>query len=119
MSNLRRDHDFLLDIEEAIERILTYTTNMNWAGYFRDHKTQDAVVRNLEVMGEATKNLSDAFLETHPNIPWRDMAGTRDRLTHHYFGINQEIVWQIIQQDLPGLKIQIEQVMREFSEGDS
>ena len=85
MSKIRRDHDFLLDIEDAIGRILEYTTGMNWGGYLRDYKTQDAVVRNLEVIGEATKNL----------------------------------VWQIVEQDLPVLKSQIEQVIREFPEGDS
>lgn len=119
MSKIRRDHDFLEDIEDAIGRILEYTRGMNWDGYLRDYKTQDAVVRNLEVIGEATKNLSDDFQGQHPDIPWQDMAGTRDRLTHHYFGINLEIVWQIIKQDLPGLKSQIEQVIHEFPEGDS
>ncbi len=92
---------------------------MNWDAYLRDHKTQDAVVRNLEVIGEATKNLSDEFLGRHPGIPWRDMAGTRDRLTHHYFGINQEIVWQIVEHDLPGLKGQISQVLHADFGGSS
>lgn len=61
------------------------------------------MVRNLEVIGEATKNISDEFRDQHPDIPWRDTAGTRDRLTHHHFGINQEIVWHIVEHDLPGL----------------
>jgi uncharacterized protein with HEPN domain len=110
----RRERDFLLDIEDAIRRILEYTAGMNWDEYLKDYKTQDAVVRNLEVIGEATKNLSDEFLNQHPGIPWREMAGTRDRLTHHYFGINQEIVWQIVKYDLPGLKGQIEELIRDF-----
>jgi uncharacterized protein with HEPN domain len=117
MSKIRRNYEFLQDIEDAIERILEYTNGMNWDGYLRDHKTQDAVVRNLEVIGEATKNLSDDFRGQHPEIPWQDMAGTRDRLTHHYFGINQEIVWQIIEQNLPGLVSQIKQVIGEFPGG--
>lgn len=119
MSKSRRNRDFLLDIQDAIEHILEYTTGMDWDEFVRDHKTQDAVVRNMEVIGEATKNLSDDFHEHHPDIPWQDMAETRDRLTHHYLGINQEIVWQIIEQDLPGLKNQIEQVIHEFPERDS
>jgi uncharacterized protein with HEPN domain len=77
MSSYRRERDFLLDIEDAISRILEYTAGMNWDEYLRDYKTQDAVVRKLEVIGEATKNLSDEFREQHPDIPWRDMAGTR------------------------------------------
>ena len=90
---------------------------MNWDEYLGDIKTQDAVVRNLEVIGEATKSLSDDIRSQHPEVPWRDMMGTRDRLTHHYFGINQEIVWQIIEHDLPGLQNQIVQVIRIFQSG--
>ena len=119
MPKNRREQDFLLDIEDAIRRILEYTASSTWDEYLRDYKTQDAVVRNLEVIGEATKNLSEEFRNQHPDIPWRDMAGTRDRLTHHYFGINQEIVWQSVEHDLPGLKGQIEQVIRETHGGDS
>ena len=66
MSKNRRERDFLLDIEDAINRILEYTAGMNWDEYLRDYKTQDAVVRNLEVIGEATKNLSDEFRDQHP-----------------------------------------------------
>lgn len=119
MSNLRRDGDFLSDIQDAIQRILEYTANMKWDEYLRDYKTQDAVVRNLEVVGEATKNLSNCLKDQHPGIPWKEMAGTRDRLTHHYFGVNQEIVWQIVEHDLPELYKQIKQVFRDFSEGES
>jgi len=119
MSKSGRDIDFLHDIEDAITRALEYTNGLTWDGYLQDHKTQDAVVRNMEVLGEATKNLSDEFREQYPDIPWRDMSGTRDRLIHHYFGINQEIVWQIVQQDLPGLKKKIEQLISEFPMGDS
>jgi uncharacterized protein with HEPN domain len=118
MSKFRRDYDFLLDIQDALQRILEYTTGMNWDTYLKDHKTQDAVIRNLEVIGEATKSLSDTLLSQHPGIPWRDMAGTRDRLMHHYFGVNQEIIWQIIEQDLPALKSQIEQVIHDLLAGD-
>ncbi len=118
MSKNWREQDFLLDTEYAINRILEYTAGMNWDEYLGDHKTQDAVIRNLVVFGEATKNLSDELRDQHPAIPWRDMAGTRDRLMLHYFGVNQEIVWQIIEQDLPGLKSQIEQVIHDLSTGD-
>jgi uncharacterized protein with HEPN domain len=113
MSKSRREQDFLQDIEDAIRRILEYTADMDWDQYLTDYKTQDAVVRNLEVIGEATKNLSDEFRGQHPAVPWREMAGTRDRLTHLYFGINQEIVWQIVEHDLPVLRDRIEQVIRE------
>jgi uncharacterized protein with HEPN domain len=92
MFNARRDADFLLDIQDAIQCVLGYTVGMNWEAYIVDYKTQDAVVHNLEVIGEATKNISDNLRAQYPSIPWKDMASTRDRLVHHYFGINQEIV---------------------------
>jgi uncharacterized protein with HEPN domain len=62
--------------------------------------------------------LSDEFRAKYPEIPWQEMAGTRDRLMHHYFGINQEIVWQIVEKDLPDLKKQIEQAINEFPDTD-
>ncbi len=119
MSKTSRELDSLRDNEDAIQRILDYIEGLTWEVYLKDYKTQDAVVRNLEVIGEATKHLSDELRLSHPDIPWRDMAGTRDRLTHHYFGINQEIVWQIIAQDLPPLQSQIKIAIDQFIEGTS
>ena len=69
----------------------------------RDRKTQDAVVRNLEVIGEASKKVGSNFKREHPDVPWKEMAGLRDRLIHDYFGINYEIVWNIAATELPGL----------------
>ena len=118
MCKIRRDLDFLRDIQEAIDRALAYTNGLDWDEYLQDHKTQDAVARNLEVLGEAAKNLSEDLRNRYPSVPWRVVAGTRDRLIHHYFGINQEIVWQIVRQDLPELQRQIMQVIREVSTGE-
>jgi uncharacterized protein with HEPN domain len=119
MSKSRRNLDYLLDIQDAIERALEYTNGLTWDEYLHDNKTQDAVVRNLEVLGETTKNISDDLRIEYPAVPWRDMSGTRDRLVHHYFGISQEIVWQIVQKDLPGLKQQIANMISEISAGDA
>jgi len=109
----RRDKDFLLDIQEAVERIIRYTAGLSHDQFLRDTKTQDAVVRNLEVIGEATKNLSDAFVQAHPQIPWRNLAGLRDKLIHHYFGISWGIVWTIISEQLPELLAQIDRIVQE------
>jgi uncharacterized protein with HEPN domain len=114
MSKYRRNLDYLYDIQDAIERALDYTKNMSWEEYLGDKKTQDAVVRTLEVMGEATKNLTANFRNQYSHIPWREMSGTRDRLIHQYFGVNQEIVWQIIERDLPKLNITIAKLIQEF-----
>jgi uncharacterized protein with HEPN domain len=72
---------------EAIQRTLEYTGNITWQEFLVDHKIQDAVIRNLEVIGEATKKISDNVYNSNPEIPWRDITGTRDRLAHYYFGL--------------------------------
>ena len=107
----RRDQDYLGDIREAMQRIATYTASLTYEQFMKDIKTQDAVVRNLEVIGEATKNLSSHLRETCPQIPWKDLAGVRDKLIHHYFGISYEIVWQIVKEELPGLLPQIDDIL--------
>ncbi len=119
MSKIRRDLDYLRDIDEAIGRILEYTSGLTWVKYLSDIKTQDAVVHNLEIIGEATKSLSEDIRSQHPEVPWRDMMGTRDRWTHHYFGINQEIVWQIVEHDLLRLQNQIDKIISDLSIRDS
>ncbi len=107
----RRDDDYLQDIREAIQRIVAYTEGITLAQFLQDIKTQDAVVRNLEVIGEATKHLSSHLRNTYPNIPWKALAGVRDKMIHHYFGITYEIVWTIAKQELPLLLPQIEDLL--------
>jgi len=97
----RTDRDFLSDIREAIHRITTYVVGMSYETFIADVKTQDAVIRNLEIIGEATKNLSEQVRTEYPDIPWKSMAGVRNRLIHHYFGANLDIVWQIATTELP------------------
>ncbi len=110
MSN-RRDLDFLLDIQEAIVRIIEYTATLSYDDFLQDRKTQDAVVRNLEVIGEATKNLSETLRHAYPQTQWRGLAGLRDKLIHHYFGISWHIVWTILTEQLPDLLKQIEKIL--------
>ena len=110
----RRDQDYLSDIREAIQRIAVYTAGLNYEQFMQDNKTQDAVVRNLEIIGEATKNLSNHLRTTHPQISWKDLAGMRDKMIHHYFGINYEIVWTITAEELPGLLSQIQDILEEL-----
>lgn len=88
----RTDRDFLSDIQEGVRRIVAYTMGMTYETFLMDTKTQDAVIRNLEIIGEATKNLSEHIRRKYPDVPWRSMAGVRDRLIHHYFGVNLDIV---------------------------
>jgi uncharacterized protein with HEPN domain len=104
----RSDKEFVADVRSAIDRILAYTAGMAYETFVADIKTQDAVIRNLEIMGEATKNISDVFRAAYPLIPWKSMAATRDRLIHQYFGVNLDIVWQIIMTELPEVAIQLQ-----------
>ncbi len=112
----RTDREFLSDILEAIRRIKVYTAGMTYQAFLEDTKTQDAVLRNLEIIGEATKNLSRELRKRHPQVPWKAMAGVRDRLIHDYFGVNLDIVWQIVSAELPEVASQVESILKK--EGD-
>jgi len=114
----RTDKDFLSDIREAIRRIRVYTTGTTYEGFLADIKAQDAVIRNLEIIGEATKGLSVQLRRKYPDVPWRGMAGVRDRLIHHYFGVNLDIVWDIVVDELPELEPRVEVIIqKEASSG--
>lgn len=99
----RRDANYLADIQEAIERINEYTAGLSYEEFQTDRKTQDAVVRNLEIIGEATKNLTADLRKAHPEIPWKSLAGVRDKVIHHYFGLNEDIIWKIACYELKDL----------------
>lgn len=109
----RADTDFLNDSKEAILRINVYVENLNYEEFLNDIKTQDAVVRNLEIIGEAIKNISEELKEKYPRVPWKDLAGVRDKLIHHYFGVNLDIVWNIVKEELPGIILQLEEIQEE------
>ena len=106
----RNDSELIADILEAINRISDYCAGVDYDKFIADTKTQDAIVRNLEVIGEAAKKISNTAREKNPNVPWRSMAGLRDRLIHDYFGINLDIVWEIISHDLPGVVRSLESI---------
>lgn len=108
----RADTDFLNDNKEAILRINVYVENLSYEEFLNDIKTQDAVVRNLEIIGEAIKNISEELKEKYPRVPWKDLAGVRDKLIHHYFGVNLDIVWNIVKEELPGIILQFEEILK-------
>ena len=107
----RTEEDLLKDILEGARRILLYTENMQYDTFLEDFKTQDAVIRNLEIIGEASKNLSEEFRKTHTKVPWKSIAGMRDKLIHDYFGVNVDIVWGVATEDLSRLVNQISQIL--------
>jgi len=100
----QRDDIRILDIEECINRIELYIKNLDYEQFMQDIKTQDAVIRNLEIIGEAAKNVTDEFKEKYSNIAWYEIGRLRDKLIHHYSGINFDVVWSIVQNDIPKLK---------------
>lgn len=107
----KRDPDLLLeDMLSAVKKVERYTAGMDQKSFLQDEKTLDAVVRNLEILGEAAKQLPEDFLTQHPGVPWRQIAGLRNRIVHEYFGLDLELIWEVVQKDLPQLKTWLEGV---------
>ena len=94
---------YLEDILEATRKIASYTANLSKVAFLEDEKTFDAVVRNLEVIGEAVKKLPEDFRAQYPSLEWKKMAGLRDILIHEYFGLDSDIVWDIVKNKVPTL----------------
>ncbi len=109
-----RDYKLYLDdIAEAAKRIEKYVRGFTLEKLKKDSLTVDAVVRNLEIIGEAAKSIPANVKEKYPNIEWKKIAGLRDILVHEYFGIDLEVLWDIIENKLPLLKKQIKRVLKD------
>ena len=104
---------FLQDMLEAARRIQAYTKELDFDTFRQDQKTQDAVLRNLEILGEAAKQIPEMIVAQFPGLPWKEMAGTRDRLIHHYFGVNLDIVWGIVELELPTVIAELEAILEQ------
>lgn len=100
---------------ECIDQVQKYTRDGS-EEFFNDIQIQDAVLRNLQVLAESSQRLSDALKAKHPNVDWRSLSGFRNVLVHEYFGIRLERVWQIVEEDLPELKRQMEIIRGKLSE---
>jgi uncharacterized protein with HEPN domain len=101
---MKNDRAYLIHVREAIESIEEYLENVTYHKFASNKMIIDAVVRELEIVGEASNNLSDEFREKHPEILWRKMKNMRNFLIHEYFGVNTKIVWSTCKEDLPELK---------------
>ena len=101
---MKSDSVYIQHIISSINNIQEYITGLNLETFLEDNKTQDAVVRQFEIIGEATKRISADFRDDHPDIPWSEMAGMRDVLIHDYIDVNFEIVWKTAIENIPVVK---------------
>jgi len=101
---------FFTDILEAIGSIKEYTHGMDYEKFIQDKRTRDAVVRNLEVIGEAAKNIPNDVKEKYHEVNWKAITGMRDKLIHEYFGVSNPIVWETITGDIPVFEAQIKEI---------
>jgi len=115
MSDERTILDYLEDISSAILDIRSFVHEMSAEGFMADKKTANAVVRSLEVIGEATGKIPMDVRIRYPDIPWEEIIGMRNRLIHEYFGVDLDIVWQTIQDDLSPLETAIRKMLKDFS----
>ncbi len=100
------------DILESGRKILDYTAGMDFDSFTKDEKTIDAVIRNFQIIGEAANRLPDEFREQHSEVDWYRIRGFRNRIIHHYFGIDLEIVWHIRETYLPGMIATFEAIQK-------
>ena len=96
--------DYLSDILKSIENIEAFTNGMSYDEFVRDEKTVWAVIRGIEIIGEAVSKLPDEMKEKHIHIPWREIRAMRNKLIHEYFGVNVRVLWITIQEDIPSVK---------------
>ena len=106
---------FLEDIGDRIEKIVSYINGMSYEEFVQDDKTVSACIREIEVIGEATKQIPSEITDKFDDLPWSLMAKMRDKLIHWYFEVDEEIVWNVATQKLPMIKIQIDEIIQKLS----
>ena len=114
MEKKARTYKFYLeDMLLAMNRVAEYIQGLDFAGFKHDYKTVDAVIRNFEIIGEASRNLPIEVKSKYPKVPWNEMYLMRNKISHEYFGIDYEILWDVASNYLPENKLQIEEILKE------
>jgi uncharacterized protein with HEPN domain len=103
----KEDVVFIKHILESIEAIEEFSKDLSLEELYKNRLKKSAIIREIEIIGEAAKNISNDFTKKYPEIPWKNIIGTRDIMAHKYFGVNIEVVWKIVTQDIPQLKKQV------------
>jgi uncharacterized protein with HEPN domain len=105
--------DYLKDILNAAEEVESFTADLTYDEFINDKRTLNAVTRSIEIIGEASKNIPESIKTEYPTLPWKQMAGMRDKLIHAYFGIDTETLWEAAKNNIPSLKAPIKKILRE------
>ncbi len=115
----KRDYgDFVQDILDSINDIGSFIEGMDFEDFIKDKKTIYSVIRAIEIIGEATKNVPEHMKKKYPEVPWKKMAGMRDSLVHEYFGVDLEILWGTAKEDVPQLKAPVSKVLEDIEKSE-
>jgi len=112
------DMPYLQHIAEAIRNIESFSKNLTKEKFLKNSLRQSAIIRQLEIIGEAAKNVSENTRKNYPQVVWKEIAGTRDKIIHHYFGVNLNIIWDIVKKDILQLKKKIKAILEEESKDE-
>jgi uncharacterized protein with HEPN domain len=108
----RRDYrDYLQDILDAVKDIESFVGSMSYEDFKKDRKTLNAVVRSIEIIGEASKKLPSILREKYKELPWKEITGMRDKLIHAYFGVDTETLWKTVKDDIPPMKRSVQKML--------